>query len=71
MSIVCCTRCRLRFAHAEAAYIVTCPECGKPPLTLGDRERSVGFALYVPEGVSQPWPEAIPVALPVFWPDEL
>lgn len=69
MTRVCCPRCRLRFAPAAAAYLVTCPECGGPPERIASVERLLGFRLCGPQDPPHSVPEAIAVAIPVHEPD--
>jgi predicted amidophosphoribosyltransferase len=64
VSHICCRNCRLRFAPS-AAYIVACPECGKPLESITGREGLVGMRLFRPEDRQESLPEAIEVALPI------
>jgi hypothetical protein len=54
----------LRFTGAVSAYLVACPECGRPPQAIADAQSVVGFRLFVVEDAPQEWPEAVAVALP-------
>ncbi len=58
-----CSGCRLRFAPAAGAYLVVCPECGKPPQTLATPELALGLRLFDVEHERQRLPEAIAVAV--------
>jgi hypothetical protein len=60
-----CPSCRLRFTAAAAAYLTTCPECGRPPQSIADPEAVVGFRLFVVEDVPRELPEAVAVSLPI------
>jgi hypothetical protein len=55
----------LRFTTAAAAYLVACPECGRPPQPIGGAEAVVGFKLFVVEDVPQELPEAVAVSIPI------
>ena len=68
MTPVCCPSCRLRFTPAAAAYLVSCPECGRPPERIANFESLVGFRLFGPQDTPNPVPEAIAVAIPVHEP---
>lgn len=65
MTHVGCPCCQLRFTPATAAYLLACPECGRPPQLIGAAEGVVGFRLFIPEDVPNPLPEAIAVSLPL------
>jgi hypothetical protein len=58
----------LRFTEAASAYLVACPECGRPPQAIVDAHRVVGFRLFVAEDVAREGPEASAVAIP--FPDQ-
>jgi hypothetical protein len=60
-----CPSCRLRFSAAAAAYLVSCPECGRPPQPIADAEGVVGFRLFVVEDVPRELPEALAVSIPI------
>lgn len=64
MTHVCCPRCRLRFTPAVAAYLVACPECGKPPLQIASLERAFGFRLVGPEDLPVDLPHAAAISIP-------
>ena len=67
MTQVCCPSCRLRFTRAAAAYLVACPECGRPPHPAPNAERVVGFRLASDDcdyDDSDVVPVAVAVALP-------
>jgi hypothetical protein len=59
-----CSSCRLRFTTA-AAYLVACPQCGRPPQPITGAEGVLGFRLFVLEDVPQELPEAVAVSMPV------
>lgn len=61
----CCPGCRVRFAPATAAYLVACPECGKPPEQVSGLDALVGFRLVGPDDGTRSLPEAIAVSLPI------
>lgn len=65
MTHVGCPSCRLRFTAAAAAYLVACPECGRPPQPIAGAEGVVGFRLFVLENVPQELPEAVAVSIPI------
>ena len=65
MTPVCCPSCRLRFTPAAAAYLVECPECGRPPERIASFERVVGFRLVGPQDVPHSVPQAAAVAIAV------
>lgn len=65
MTHVGCPSCSLRFTTAAAAYLVACPECGRPPQPIGGAEAVVGFKLFVVEDVPQELPEAVAVSIPI------
>jgi hypothetical protein len=65
MTHVGCPNCRLRFASAAAAYLVACPECGRPPQPIAGAEGIVGFRLFVPEDLPHELPEAVAVSIPI------
>jgi hypothetical protein len=65
MTHVGCPNCRLRFASAEAAYLVACPECGRPPQPIAGAEGVVGFRLFVVEDAPHELPEAVAVSVPI------
>jgi hypothetical protein len=69
MTQVGCPSCRLRFAAAEAAYLVACPECGRPPKAIAGAESVVGFRLFVPEDAPRDLPEAVAVSIRIQDPD--
>ena len=60
----CCPDCRLRFAPADAAYLVACPKCGEPPQASSLRG-TVGFRVFEPEDFPYSLPEALAVSVPV------
>jgi hypothetical protein len=68
MTRLCCPRCRLRFTPAAAAYIVACPECGKPPETIASLELAFGFRVFRLEDLPHALPEAVADSIPVFEP---
>jgi hypothetical protein len=65
MTQVGCPGCRLRFTGAALAYLVACPECGRPPQAIVDAQEVVGFRLFVVEDVPEELPQALAVAIPV------
>jgi hypothetical protein len=69
MTHVGCASCRLRFAAAEAACLVACPECGRPPEPIAGAESVVGFRLFVPEDAPRDLPEAVAVSIRIQDPD--
>ena len=69
MTHVGCPSCRLRFTAAAAAYLVACPECGRPPQPIAGAEGVVGFRLFVLEDALPELPEAVAVSIPVQDPD--
>jgi hypothetical protein len=64
MSQAACPSCRLRFAAAEAAYLVSCPECGRPPQPIAGAGWVVGFRLFIAEDGPRELPEAWAVPIP-------
>jgi hypothetical protein len=42
---ICCPGCRLRFAPAVAAFLITCPACGVPPVRSTSAARLIGLRL--------------------------
>ena len=64
MTYVCCPNCRLRFDAAAVAYLVACPECGRPPQPVAGAEGVMGLRLFVPENAPHELPEAVAVAVP-------
>jgi hypothetical protein len=69
MTHVGCPSCQLRFTAAAAAYLVACPECGRPPQPIGAAAAVVGFKLFVPEDLPGEMPEAVAASIPVPDPD--
>ena len=69
MTHLCCTSCRLRFTAAAAAYLVACPQCGRPPQPIVGAEGVVGFSLFLPEDAPREMPEAVAVSIWVQDPD--
>ena len=65
MTPVCCPSCRLRFTPGAAAYLVTCPECGRPPERIASFEQVVGFRRVGPQDMPPSVPQAVAVSLPV------
>jgi hypothetical protein len=65
MTHVGCRSCRLRFTPAAAAYLVACPECGRPLQPIVGAEGVVGFRLIIPEDVPHELPEAVAVSIPI------
>jgi hypothetical protein len=65
MTHVGCPCCQLRFTAAMAAYLLACPECGRPPQLIGAAEGVVGFRLFIPQDLPNPLPEAIAVSIPL------
>jgi hypothetical protein len=63
MTHVGCPTCRLRFSAASAAYLVACPECGRPLEPIAGAERVVGFRLFAIEDAPQELPEAVAVSI--------
>jgi hypothetical protein len=55
----------LRFTGAVSAYVLACPECGRPLHAITDAEGVVGFRLFVADDVTQERPEALAVAIPI------
>jgi hypothetical protein len=68
MTHLCCPHCRLRFTPAAAAYIIACPECGKPLQTIASLELAFGFRVFRLEDLPNSLPEAVAVSIPVFEP---
>ncbi len=64
MTQVGCPNCRLRLTAGASAYLVACPECGRPLQAIADAQSVVGFRLFVVEDVPQERPEALAVAIP-------
>jgi hypothetical protein len=64
MNHVGCPDCGLRFAPA-AAWLVACPECGRPPQPITGAEGALGFRLFVLEDIPPELPEAVAVSLPI------
>jgi predicted RNA-binding Zn-ribbon protein involved in translation (DUF1610 family) len=60
---LCCSRCRLRFTPAAAAYIIACPECGDSPQPIASLERTLGFRLVGPEDLPHELPYASVVSI--------
>jgi hypothetical protein len=60
-----CPSCRLRFTAAAAAYLVACPECGRPLQPIAGADGVVGFRLFSPEDVPHALPEAVAVSIPM------
>jgi hypothetical protein len=69
MTHLCCTSCRLRFTADAAAYLVACPQCGRPPQPIAGAEGVVGFRLFLPEDSPREMPEAVAVSIWVQDPD--
>jgi hypothetical protein len=69
MTHVGCPSCRLRFTAAAAAYLVACPQCGRPPQPVAGAEGVVGFRLFVPEDAPRELPQAVAVSIPIEDPD--
>jgi hypothetical protein len=65
MTHIGCPGCRLRFTAAAAAYLVSCPECDRPPQPIGDAEEVVGFRLFVLEDEPHELPKAVAVSIPI------
>lgn len=65
MTHVGCRSCRLRFTPASAAYLVACPECGRPLPPIVGAESVVGFRVFVPEDMSHELPETVAVPIPI------
>jgi hypothetical protein len=65
MTHLCCPHCRLRFAPAEGAYLVACPECGEPPQPIASLQATFGFRLVGPEDLPHMLPHAVAASLPV------
>jgi hypothetical protein len=61
----CCPDCRLRFAPAEAAYLIVCPECGEPLQALSELAGAVGFRLFTVEDTPNSLPDALAVSMPL------
>jgi hypothetical protein len=60
---LCCSRCRLRFTPAAAAYIIACPECGDSPQPIASLDRTFGFRLVGPEDLPHELPCATAVSI--------
>jgi hypothetical protein len=60
-----CPSCRLRFTAAAAAYLVSCPECGRPPQPIAGAEGVVGFRLFIVEDLPRELPQALAVSIPI------
>ncbi len=58
-----CPDCQLRFADAEAAYLVACPSCGELLQTRCSPGEVLGYRLYHPAGAFPAVPEAVAVAM--------
>jgi hypothetical protein len=67
MTHLCCSRCRLRFTPAAAAYIEACPECGEPPEQITSQS-ALGFRLVGPEDLPIELPQEVAVSIPVHQP---
>jgi hypothetical protein len=65
MTRIGCPSCRLRFSAAAAAYLVACPECGRPPQPITGEQGVVGFRLFVLEDTPPELPEAVSVSIPI------
>ncbi len=65
MTHIACPSCRLRFTPAAAAYLLACPECGRPPQPILAAEGLLGFRVFVPEDVPQEFPEAVAVSISI------
>lgn len=65
MTHVGCSHCRLRFTTAASAYLLACPECGRPPQPIVGAEAAVGFRLFVLEDVPREPSEAVAVSFPI------
>jgi hypothetical protein len=65
MTQIGCRSCRLRFTAAVAAYVTSCPECGRPPQPIARAEGVVGFRLFVAEDVPQALPKVLAVSIPI------
>jgi hypothetical protein len=64
MTHVGCLICRLRFTPAAAAFLVSCPECGRPLQPVLGAAGVVGFRVFVPEDLPHERPEALAVTIP-------
>ena len=65
MTHVGCPSCRLLFTPPLAAYLVACPECGRPPRPIAGAAGVLGFRLFVVEDDPQQMPEAVAVSIPI------
>jgi len=65
-----CRSCRLRLTPVSAAYLVACPECGRPLEPIVGAENLVGFRVFIPEDNPHGLPEAVAVAIPITDPGE-
>jgi len=65
MTQVACSSCRLRFTAAASAYLLACPQCGRPLHAITDAEGVVGFRLFVVEDVPRDLPQAVALSIPI------
>jgi hypothetical protein len=65
MTQVCCPSCRLRFTRAAGAYLVACPQCGKPTHPIASPEQVIGLRLFAHDDFPDAFPQAVAVAIPV------
>jgi len=63
MTQVCCPSCRVRFTRVASAYMVACPQCGKPPQPIASAERTIGFRLFAHNDLDDTVPQAVAVAM--------
>jgi hypothetical protein len=65
MTQIGCPSCRLRFTAAVAAYVISCPACGRRPHLIERAEDVVGFRLFVVDDVPPALPEAVAASIPI------
>ena len=63
MTHIGCANCRLRFTAAAEAYLVACPQCGRPPEPIASAECVVGFRLFSLEDAPRELPQAVAISI--------